>query len=97
MEKVIVDFGDVRGLGNIVSPTTTDDYNVVNGQIASISDMIQGKIMSAYSLVMLSDYIVLTVPRLIRSGETVTISASLVLDRSPATGKTVKFYYEEVE
>ena len=49
MERVIVNPGNVRGLGNIVSPKTLTDFSVCNGKLASSTESVNNVDMTVYT------------------------------------------------
>ena len=49
-EKILVVPGDVRGLGNIVSPKTLSDFDVNDSVLTSSSDTVDEKTLTVYNL-----------------------------------------------
>lgn len=53
MEKIIVDFKDVRGRGNIISPSKSlEDYTPVFATLVEDEDLVAGSMSSVYQLSM---------------------------------------------
>ena len=87
MEKIIVNPLEVRGLGNIVSPKTLEDFEVYNSSL-SFED-------SVYTLAY--DASVVSVGLSVSSGtisvgESVVLTAEVLSAGEPAVGETVSFY-----
>ena len=78
MDKITVIPEDVRGLGNIVSPKSTGDFNVSDGTISSASDSTYGTV---YSLSYLTgSYLVYGGSRWVTPSDT-TFSVSVTLKK----------------
>ena len=67
MDKVSVNPGSVRCLGNIVSPKTSTDFGTLNGTVSSGSDTVNSQTMTVYS----TDYLV---------GSSITLSYDKLID-----------------
>ena len=51
MEKIIVDFKDVRGRGNIISPSKSlEDYTPVFATLVEDEDLVAGSMSAVYQL-----------------------------------------------
>ena len=78
MSKVIVVPESVRGGGNIVSPTTTEDYTGVLSVISQTTDTVGEVSTTVYQMVYDGTVFLLTVTSsLVASGSTVTVSVQL--------------------
>ena len=79
MDRVSVNPGKIRCLGNIVSPKTSTDFGTVNGTISSGTDSVNTQSMTVYT----TDYLVgsklsLSVPDNISQGDfSFTVTATL--------------------
>ena len=49
MERVIVTPGDVRGLGNIVSPKIVNDFGEYQANVSSSTATVNGESMTVYN------------------------------------------------
>ena len=72
MDKVSVNPGKVRCLGNIVSPKTASDFGTLNGTIASSTDTVNSQSMTVYS----TDYLV---------GSSITLSYTKLIGEDTAS------------
>ena len=50
VEKIIVSPDSIRGLGNIVAPKTTSDYELVDCTLSSGTDTVNGVTVTVYTL-----------------------------------------------
>ena len=50
VEKIIINPEEVRGLGNIMSPHSSSDYEVYMSRITSSTDTVNGQTMTVYEL-----------------------------------------------
>ena len=95
VEKVIIDFNDVRGLGNIISPPhNSTDYACTNSVITTSSDIVNGATTTVYKLVYTGSTFLLTVTSsIVASGSTVTVSVQLTDDNGdPIENASVALY-----
>ena len=90
VEKIIVNPEEIRGLGNIVSPHSIEDYELYNSTLEESTDTVYGSTSNVF-IMECEPHISLTAtnPYLL-SGETTDLVVSLVdAFGSPVSGKTV--------
>ena len=94
VEKVIVNPGDVRGLGNVVSPKSLSDFWVVDGSLSSSSETIENFTVPTFTLGYLAgSYLLFDGDKWVTpSGDSFTVGVVLKKhsDDSVVTGVTVK-------
>ena len=87
MEKIIVNPLEVRGLGNIVSPKTLEDFEVYDAEL-SFEDSVYTLVYDASGV-----SVGLSVSSgSISVGESVVLTAEVLSAGEPAVGETVSFY-----
>ena len=94
MEKIIVDFQDVRGLGNIVSPKSLSDFEEYDCDIVSESDTVAGASTTVYKMTFNGTTFLLTVTsQYVTSGSSVTVTVTLTDENGdPVEGASVALY-----
>lgn len=94
MDKIIVPFEDVRGLGNIVSPKSLEDFEEYLSSVSKGTETINDVEMEVYTLVGNSNKIVLTADyNSIDYGDIVHLTAVVTdFEDNPITDLTVSFY-----
>ena len=99
VERVYLQPGEVRGLGNIVSPKTTNDFSKYNSKLTcDETGNVNGATMPLYSLVYFIAQFVVTVSRnFVADDDSLTVSVTLTENNTPVSGGSVKFYYEVIE
>lgn len=95
VERIIVEPGEVRGLGNIVSPAKTDDsFSMFNSAILSSSDTVNGVSRTVYGLEYASPASVSLAlsSSSVTIGAVVTLTATVLdLNSSPISDASVVF------
>lgn len=97
MDNIIVPFKNVRGLGNIVAPKSSTDFEPYLCDISTGSETIDGITTSVQVLEYNPEGVIITVTKkYVKSSGTITITAT-VRDASgnPVNNATVKFYKED--
>lgn len=96
MEKIIVDFKEVRGLGNIISPKALSDFEKYQCDIVSESDVVAGASSTVYHMVYFGESIVVTVSaQYVKSGGTVTVTVTVTDENGdPLSGASVELFKE---
>ena len=96
MDRIIVDFKDVRGLGNIVSPPKElSDYVPYFAVVSEATDMVAGSEFPVFKMVY-DEGMVIAVSLSVSSasitvGQSVSFSATVTGDGDPLEGVTVSF------
>lgn len=96
MEKIIVDFKEVRGLGNIISPKALSDFEEYQCDIVSESDVVAGALSTVYHMVYFGESITVVVDRqYVKSGNSLIVTVT-VLDENgdPIEGESVELFKE---
>jgi protocatechuate 3,4-dioxygenase beta subunit len=97
MEKIIVDFEEVRGRGNIVSPPKSlEDYIAYSGIVSEDTDSVMGLESRVFCLVYSGEGVSIVVSgSFVRSTESLTVTAT-VLDENgdPIEGASVELFKE---
>ena len=93
MEKIIVNPKGVRGLGNIVKPTTYMNYGEYNSNIGGYTSPTYGYVYNMS--VITGSYLTLSYNKLMTSTGNLTVTATLKQssDNSVITGSIVRCYY----
>lgn len=96
MEKIIVDFKDVRGLGNIVSPKSLSDFEKYKCGIVSESDIVAGASSTVYHMVYSGESITVVVSsQYVKSGGSVTVTVTVLdEDGEPIPDVDVELFKE---
>lgn len=96
MEKIIVDFKEVRGLGNIVSPKSLEDFEMNLCNLTTDTDTVSGVVTTVYQMVYSNESITVVVSsQYVKSGDSVTVTVT-VLDEngSPVEDASVDLFKE---
>ena len=96
VEKIIVNPESVRGLGNIISPKNTSDFVNYMSNSTSSTDTVNNQNMTVYTL-NFGSFVLTITPTYVKSGSTLTLTATLIEGSGPVEDATIKFYFEEVE
>lgn len=93
VEKIIINPEAIRGLGNILDPKTSDDFESYLSIVETDTEVINGQSMIVYNADYSNDTITLTASSSsITYGQSVTFTATVVHnDTTPITGASVVF------
>ncbi len=96
MEKIIVDFNEVRGLGNVVSPKSLSDFERISCDIVSDSGTVAGAFHTVYRMVYSDNTLLLSVSgEYVKSGGTLNVTVSLTDENGdPVSGASVELFKE---
>ena len=99
MEKIIVDFKDVRGRGNIISPPKSlEDYTPVYATIVEDEDLVAGSMSSVYQLSYMGERFLLSVSKSkVPNRGSVTVTVVLTDENGdPVSGASVELFKEVI-
>ena len=92
VEKIIISPSKVRGLGDIVSPKTSTDFETYNSAVTSGTDTVNGATVTVYELAPPTYNVALTRSSAsVTIGGTVTLTATVTEGETPVSGGTVTF------
>jgi protocatechuate 3,4-dioxygenase beta subunit len=96
LEKIIVDFKEVRGLGNIISPKALSDFETYHSNVTDGTDVVAGASSTVYHMVYFGESIVVTVSaQYVKSGGTVTVTVTVTDENGdPLSGASVELFKE---
>ncbi|WP_405296349.1 hypothetical protein [Methanobrevibacter sp.] len=97
-DKIIVTPESVRGLGNIVIPKSSSDFENYNSVISSDTEEVNGTEMTVYTLDYDGRTVLLTVPQsYVRTSETITVTVTLTDENGNPIEDAAIELYKEVE
>ena len=98
MEKIIVDFKDVRGRGNIISPSKSlEDYTPVFATLVEDEDLVAGSMSSVYQLSMGERFLLSVSKSKVPNRGSVTVTVVLTDENGdPVSGASVELFKEVI-
>ena len=98
-DKIIVTPSEIRGLGNIVIPKSTTNFNTYNSIVTSDTEEIDGISKTVYTLNYDGRTFLLTVSQsYVRYNDTITVTVTLTdMTGDPIENAAIELYTEEVE
>lgn len=99
MEKIIVDFKDVRGGGNIISPSKSlEDYTPVFATLVEDEDLVAGSMSSVYQLSLGERFVLSVSKSKVPNRGSVTVTVFLADENGdPVSGASVELFKEVSE
>ena len=99
MEKIIVDFKEVRGLGNIISPKTLSDFEKYRCDIVNEPDIVAGASSTVYRMNFNGTTFLVTVSSsYVHTGDTMTVTVTITDENGDPVGDaSVELYKETTE